>query len=212
ARRVRGGRHRSQAARDHPRRGRRRARGHHAGPERAGEARGRGARGQRRRPGSDRPLPPRPRVRAALERPPRADRRPPARPGQPSRARGALSRRPRARRHREEARARAPEWHDLGDAFAAIDTYRAALADDADDADAFGALAELYAHVERWPDLCALLEDRLARVEGDAARALRARLAEVAAAHGDDERARTQCALLLEDPGLAPEHVDAVDA
>ena len=104
------------------------------------------------------------------------------------------------------------EWHDLGDAFAAIDTYRAALADDADDADAFGALAELYAHVERWPDLCALLEDRLARVEGDAARALRARLAEVAAAHGDDERARTQCARLLEDPGLAPEHVDAVDA
>ncbi|HEX3769911.1 MAG TPA: tetratricopeptide repeat protein [Polyangiaceae bacterium] len=104
------------------------------------------------------------------------------------------------------------EWHDLGDAGAAIGTYRGALTDDPDDAEAFRALSELYAHVELWSELCALLEDRLARVDGDAARPLRARLAEVAASHGDEVRARVQCARLLEDPGLAPEHLDAVEA
>ena len=103
------------------------------------------------------------------------------------------------------------EWHDLGDIGAATATYSAALEEDPEDADAYIALSDLYACAERWADLCALLEARLARVDGAAARALRARLAEVAASHGDEERARIQCARLLEDPELAPEHLDAVE-
>jgi tetratricopeptide (TPR) repeat protein len=103
------------------------------------------------------------------------------------------------------------ERHDLGDVGAAIETYRAALENDADDADAFAALGELYAQAARWEELTALLEARLARVEGDAARATRARLAEVAADHGDEDRARAQCARLLEDAAIASEHLDAVE-
>ena len=104
------------------------------------------------------------------------------------------------------------EWHDLGDIDAATATYRAALDDDPEDVDAYAALSDLYACAERWADVCALLEVRLARVEGAAARALRARLAEIAASHGDEERARVQCARLLEDAELTPEHLDAVGA
>ena len=103
------------------------------------------------------------------------------------------------------------ERHDLGDVAAAIETYRAALEDDADDADAFAALGELLAQAGRWDELTSLLEARLARVEGDAARATRARLAEVAAEQGDEGRARSQCARLLEDAAIAPEHLDAVE-
>ncbi|MDP8998637.1 MAG: hypothetical protein M3O46_00820, partial [Myxococcota bacterium] len=102
------------------------------------------------------------------------------------------------------------EQHDLGDAAAAIETYCAALDDDADDADAEAALRDLYAQCERWDDLCALLERRLVRLPSDAARTTRATLATVAAAHGHEMRARTQCARLLEDPGLAAEHLEAV--
>ncbi|MBV9946535.1 MAG: hypothetical protein JOZ69_06785, partial [Myxococcales bacterium] len=84
----------------------------------------------------------------------------------------------------------AVERHDLGDVPAAIATYRAALEEDALDVDAETALAELYAEAGRWGELCTLLEARLARTDGDAARATRATLAGVAAAHGDRERAR----------------------
>ncbi len=124
--------------------------------------------------------------------------------------RAALARAGASRRRELLHRVGAIERHDLGDTAAAIETYRAALDDDADDADAQAALAELYAQSERWNDLCALLEARLARVEGEAARATRATLAAVAAAHGDESRARAQCERLLEDPELAPEHLDAV--
>jgi golgin subfamily B member 1 len=103
------------------------------------------------------------------------------------------------------------EWHDLNDVDAATATFRGALDDDADDTDAYVALAELYEHAGRWTDLCRLLESRLTQTEGSAARDLRARLAETAAAHGDEDRARAQCARLLEDPDLAPEHLDAVE-
>jgi tetratricopeptide (TPR) repeat protein len=103
------------------------------------------------------------------------------------------------------------ERHDLADVPGAIATYRTALGDDADDADAYTALGELYAQAGEWSELLALLEARLARVDGDAARATRARLAEVASEQGDEERARVQCARLLEDPDLAPEHLDAIE-
>jgi tetratricopeptide (TPR) repeat protein len=101
--------------------------------------------------------------------------------------------------------------HDLLDVTAAIETYRTALADDPDDADAYEALGELLPQAGRWEELCTLLEERLSRAEGDAARTARARLAEVAAAKGDEARARMQCARLLEDAALGPEHLDAVE-
>ncbi len=94
------------------------------------------------------------------------------------------------------------EWHDLGDIAAATATYRGAIEEDADDAEAYDALANLYAQGELWNELCELLETRLARSEGAVARSLRARLAEVAASRGDEARARTQSARLLEDPEL----------
>ena len=102
------------------------------------------------------------------------------------------------------------EWRDLGDTAAAIATYRAALEGDADDAEANAALEELYAQAELWDDLYALFEERLVRVGGDAARKLRAKLAEIAAGRGDPDRARVQCARLLEDPQLTAEQLDAV--
>ncbi len=103
------------------------------------------------------------------------------------------------------------ERSDLHDAPAAIGTYRQALQDDVDDADAHSALAELYSETAQWNDLTALLEGRLERASGDAARATRATLAELAASQGDEARARAQCARLLEDPSLAAEHLDAVE-
>jgi tetratricopeptide (TPR) repeat protein len=101
--------------------------------------------------------------------------------------------------------------HDLGDGAAAIETYRTALADDPDDGDAFAALGELYTQTRRWDALTALLEERLPRVTGDVARSTRAWLAQVAAEQGDAERARVQCARLLEDPELGPQDLDAVE-
>jgi tetratricopeptide (TPR) repeat protein len=125
--------------------------------------------------------------------------------------RAALEQASAARRKELLHRIGVVERHDLDDLPAAILTYRLAIADDEDDADAYAALGDLYAQAGRWEELCALLEGRLARVEGDAARAIRARLAEVASQQGDPERARAQCARLLEDPALGPEHLDAVE-
>jgi golgin subfamily B member 1 len=125
--------------------------------------------------------------------------------------RAALASSNAARRRELLHRIGAMERHDLGDAQAAIATYRAVLEDDADDADANAALEELYAQAQLWDELCSQLDGRLARAQGDAVRTLRAKLAQVAAAHGDETRARTQCARLLEDPQLAPEHLDAVE-
>lgn len=103
------------------------------------------------------------------------------------------------------------ERADLSDTAAAIATYRLALDDDLDDAEAHGALAELYAETGRWSQLFALLEARIERVDGDAARATRAMLAELAASHGDEGRARAQCVRLLEDAQLSAENLDAVE-
>ena len=124
--------------------------------------------------------------------------------------RSALARAGTSRRRELLHRVGAIERHDLGDTMGAIQTYRTALDADADDTDAQTALAELYAQTEQWNELCVLLEARLVRVEGDAARATRATLAAVASAHGDEARARAQCARLLEEPELSPEHLDAV--
>ncbi len=102
------------------------------------------------------------------------------------------------------------ERNDLGDPAAAIATFRTALEDDQDDADAQVALGELYAQAKRWDDLCTLLEARLARADGETARVLRVTLVGIAAEHGDEGRARLHTARLLDEEGLSPEHLDAV--
>jgi len=102
------------------------------------------------------------------------------------------------------------QWRDLGDLEAAITTYRAALEGDAEDTEAAAALETLFAKAEQWDNLYTLLEERLARAGGDTARSLRAKIARLAAERGDRERARTQCARLLEDPELRAEHLDVV--
>jgi len=91
---------------------------------------------------------------------------------------------------------------DLHDAAAAVTTYEAALAEDASDGDAVAALAELYAETARWDTLLALLERSLGAASTDDARAIRARMAEVATKHGDLARARTLAETLLADDAL----------
>jgi tetratricopeptide (TPR) repeat protein len=125
--------------------------------------------------------------------------------------RAAIPRSSAERRRELLHRIGAIEGHDLGDLAAATATYRTALEDDADDADAYTALEELYEKSEQWSELGALLEARLTRVDGDAARTTRARLAEVTSQHGDEGRARSLCARLLEDAELAPAHLDEVE-
>ena len=124
--------------------------------------------------------------------------------------RAALARASAARRKELLHRIGVVERHDLADLAAAVETYRLALSDDEDDADAYAALCDLYSQTGRWLELIALLEGRLARVTADAARATRAHLAEAAARAGDTGRARAECARLLEEPSLAPEHLDAL--
>jgi len=103
------------------------------------------------------------------------------------------------------------ERREVGDVEAAIASYRAVIDIDATDAQAQGALEELYTQARRWDDLSALLEGRLARATGAEARAVRAKVALVAAERGDEPRARVQCARLLEDPDLSPEDLEAVE-
>ncbi len=102
------------------------------------------------------------------------------------------------------------ERHDLHDSAAAVATFRSALDDDPDDADAFAALEELYRQGERWSELAALIEQGLSRSVGLAAQVLRAKLAPLLALHGDRDRAKTHSAILLEDPDLAPDHFDLI--
>jgi tetratricopeptide (TPR) repeat protein len=116
-----------------------------------------------------------------------------------------------ARRKELLHRIGAIERHDLGDAKAAIATYRQALADDADDADAHAALVELYSRESAWKEVGTLLEARLERVKDEEARRTRAQLAEVAAAAGDTKRARRHCAVLLADEALGPDELAIVE-
>jgi tetratricopeptide (TPR) repeat protein len=123
--------------------------------------------------------------------------------------RAALERADQPRRRELLHRIGGIERNDLGDLAAAVGTYRAALADDAEDRDARDALEALYVQSGRLSDLCLLLEERLQNLGGEESRLVRLRLADVAASQGDAERARGHIGKVLEDPELTPEHVDA---
>jgi tetratricopeptide (TPR) repeat protein len=91
------------------------------------------------------------------------------------------------------------ERDDLRDAAAATATYETAVSEDPSDREAVQALAELYVRAERWGTLLALLEGSLAHASVDEARGTRARMAEVALAHGDASVARAHAQAVLDD-------------
>jgi len=100
---------------------------------------------------------------------------------------------------------------DLEDAAAAIDSYQTALADDADDRDAHAALVDLFTATADWDALTERLEKRIARATGSESIVVRAQLAELAAAHGQYERARTHATALLAHPDLPVPALDVVE-
>ena len=183
----------------------------------AGEARGRGPRRERRRPGGHRAVPPRAGVRAPLGGAALAHRRSAPRPGQPARARRPLPRGDPAGGRRAATGAAAPHRRDRAarprrrEAAPSRRTARA-LDDDADDADAYAALAELYAQAGHWADLVRPARGPArprGRRRGAGRRAHASRRSPPSTATRSGRA--TQCARLLEDPRLAPEHLDAVE-
>ncbi len=124
----------------------------------------------------------------------------------------ALDRGPSPERRRELLhRIGAIQKSDVGDLPAAIETYRAALADDPGDTDAQVALAALFSETDQWDLLSALLEDQLARAVGEEAKRARARIAEVAALHGQPNRARAHARHLLAEATLSSEELAALE-
>ncbi len=96
------------------------------------------------------------------------------------------------------------ERYELLSPTAAIEAYRAALTDDANDREAFAALVALYAETGQYAELCDVLEASLeGGVTMEEGRRLRAQLADVASAHGQPDRAREHISVLLADPALS---------
>ncbi len=126
--------------------------------------------------------------------------------------RAALARGVDAKRRRELLHAiGALSRDDLQDMFAAIASYKTALADDPDDRGAHAALVDLYTATGAWEALAELLEHRIERATGSEAIAVRAQLAELAATHGQKERARANATALLALPDLPVPALDVVE-
>jgi tetratricopeptide (TPR) repeat protein len=104
------------------------------------------------------------------------------------------------------------ERYELMNPDAAIGAYKRALKDDAADQAAHAALVELYAETEAWEDLCDVLESHLPNASTpEEARRARSQLAEVAAAHGQPERAALHARSLLGEADLTSADLDLVE-
>jgi golgin subfamily B member 1 len=126
--------------------------------------------------------------------------------------RAALERGPSAERRRQLLhKIGAIQRSDVGDPSGAIETYKAALANDLDDGEARTALAALYSETEAWESLSDLLEEQLARSEGEEAKRARAKIAELAAVHGQPNRARSYAKQLLEEPLLSSDNLSSLE-
>ena len=126
--------------------------------------------------------------------------------------RAALARDPAPARRRELLHTIAfIERNDLQDAAASTATYEGLLAEDPSDTEAVVALSELYADAQRWESLCTLLEGTLAHATSDEARAIRARMAEVALRQGDPEKARRYAQLVLEDAAAGAAEIGVLE-
>ena len=127
--------------------------------------------------------------------------------------RAALERGPEAARRKELLHSIGSiERYELMNADAAIGAYKRALKDDPADQAAHAALGELYAETEAWDDLCDVLEAHLPNASGpEEARRARSQLAEVAATHGQPERAALHAQALLGDADLTAADLDLVE-
>ncbi len=106
------------------------------------------------------------------------------------------------------------ERAELGNRPAAIDAYRRALESDpaVHDSVAHDALIELYGETSAWENLCDLLETHLPHATtAEGARRTRAQLAEVASAHGQNERAALHAKDLLNEAELTTSELDLVE-
>jgi tetratricopeptide (TPR) repeat protein len=126
--------------------------------------------------------------------------------------RAALERGPNPERRRQLLhKIGAIQKSDVGDTAGAIETYRIALADDLDDAEARAALVALYSETEAWAELAAILEEQVARATGEEAKRARSRIAELAALHGQPNRARTYARGLLEEASLSSDDLASLE-
>jgi tetratricopeptide (TPR) repeat protein len=127
--------------------------------------------------------------------------------------RAALERGPEPARRRELLHSIGSiERYELLNPDAAIGAYKRALKDDPSDRAAHAALAELYAETEAWDDLCDVLEAHLPHASSpEDARRARAQLAEVAATHGQKDRAAVHAKALLADADLAATDLDLIE-
>jgi tetratricopeptide (TPR) repeat protein len=126
--------------------------------------------------------------------------------------RSALARGVDPRRRRDLLHAiGAIEREDLKNLAGAIAAYASALEDDDEDRDAHAALVDLLEETGDVRAMCDRLEARLARSGGDEAIAIRARIAAVAAAHDQPDRARTHARALLDEKTLDASALDVVE-
>ena len=104
------------------------------------------------------------------------------------------------------------ERSELANPDAAIGAYKRALKDDPADFTAHAALVELYEETSAWDDLTDTLEAFLEHASTpEQGRAARARLADVAATHGQPERAAQHAKALLGEAELAASDLDLIE-
>jgi tetratricopeptide (TPR) repeat protein len=127
--------------------------------------------------------------------------------------RAALERNPEPARRKELLHSIGTiERYELLNPDAAIGAYKRALKDEPTDQAAHAALVELYGETEAWDDLCDVLEAHLPNASSpEEARRARAQLAEVAAGHGQKERAALHAKALLGDVDLSAADLDLVE-
>ncbi|MBS2011556.1 MAG: tetratricopeptide repeat protein [Deltaproteobacteria bacterium] len=104
------------------------------------------------------------------------------------------------------------ERSELSNPEAAIGAYKRAIKEDPADFTAHTALVELYEETAGWDDLADALEAYLPHASSpEQARATRAKLADVAASHGQPERAAANAKALLDESELTPGDLDLVE-
>lgn len=104
------------------------------------------------------------------------------------------------------------ERSELSNPDAAIGAYKRALKDDPADFTAHAALVELYEETSAWDDLADTLEAFLEHASTpEQGRAARARLADVAATHGQPERAAQHAKALLGEAELGASDLDLLE-
>lgn len=104
------------------------------------------------------------------------------------------------------------ERYELRNLEAALGVYRQALGDNASDQIAYDALVELLSEVGAWSDLCDILEAHLPIASSpEEARGSHARIAEIASAHGQHERAGLHARALLHSAEAVSSDLDLVE-